>query len=83
MNIFPNPANGPCVIRYETFREDHVKVILSDSFGRQLDILVNEQLSPGKHASTVNTAGLSPGVYFIQLISSQMPVLERMVVGTI
>jgi hypothetical protein len=64
---YPNPFNPSTVIKYSLPKESNVKLLLYNSLGQLVKVLLNSSLSPGKHEFNLNASGLSSGVYFYTL----------------
>lgn len=69
---YPNPFNPLTTIRYAIpllggARGGFVTLKVYDILGNEIEILVNEEKSPGTYEVTWNAVGLPSGVYFYQL----------------
>jgi hypothetical protein len=74
---YPNPFNPSTVIRFQVPVASHVRLAVFDILGREVNVLVNEQKSPGTYevkffanggsASGGGTSGLASGVYFYRM----------------
>jgi len=64
---FPNPFNPITNISYSLPSEGKVELIVYDILGRNVQTIVNEIQSSGKHIVTFNGNELSSGVYFYRL----------------
>ncbi|MBZ0265105.1 T9SS type A sorting domain-containing protein [bacterium] len=67
LNAFPNPFNNTCHINFELQHENQIKVALYDLQGREIESIVNQSLSAGKHTYTLNADHLTTGIYFIAI----------------
>ena len=66
---YPNPFNPETTISYYLPEASPVKISVFDIQGRELDVLLNQQMSAGQHQSIVN-AGLKQyktGIYFARV----------------
>ncbi len=63
----PNPFNPRTEIRFEVGRPGFVTLKLFDLLGREVAVLVNEDLNTGDYRATWDAAGFSSGVYFYRL----------------
>jgi len=61
---YPNPFNPSTAIKFSLSPEVNVKLALYDITGREVSILVNENLKAGVFECQWNGSGLSSGVYF-------------------
>lgn len=64
---FPNPANPTCLISYGLPFESKVKMVLYNSVGQQMQILVDGIKSAGSHKLFFDGSALSSGIYFYNL----------------
>jgi len=65
---YPNPFNPSTVIDYQLSANGFVTLKVYDLLGREIETLVNEYQSAGKHSAlfTINSS-LSSGVYIYRL----------------
>ena len=73
---YPNPFNPSTKIKFQMPNEVFVKLIVFDVLGREVAILVNEQLKPGTYEVDWNASNFSSGVYFYQLTVSSEQLTE-------
>ena len=73
---YPNPFNPITQINYELKKQIHTKIIVYNSLGEEVNILVNETKNAGNH--TVEWDGrdshnnvLPSGIYLISLITEK------------
>jgi hypothetical protein len=64
---YPNPFNPETIIRIDVPRMSNVKLKVFDIAGRELSILVNENLGPGIYEYNWNASGFSSGAYFYRM----------------
>ena len=64
---YPNPFNPSTTIRFSLPKQSFVTLKLFDILGREVAILVDEEMPPGNHKAIFETKGLPTGVYFYQL----------------
>ena len=64
---YPNPFNPITLINYSIPVESKVKLIVFNSLGQIISVLVDEVQTIGKHNVVFNACGLSSGVYFYSL----------------
>jgi hypothetical protein len=63
----PNPFNPVTTIRFATTATGRVTLRLYDLAGRQARVLVDADLPPGIHATTLDGTGLASGVYVCRM----------------
>lgn len=64
---YPNPFNPATNISFQLPERSDVSLRIYDVVGREVAILVNEQLSAGEHTATFDAGSLPSGVYFYRL----------------
>lgn len=64
---YPNPFNPSTTISYQLSESGKVNLIVYDILGREITVLVNNHLNPGKYEVEFNAEGLSSGVYYYRL----------------
>lgn len=65
----PNPFNQSTTISYNIANAGNVKLVLNDLTGRDIKTLLNEFKQQGKYTFELNGKDLSPGIYFLKIIS--------------
>jgi hypothetical protein len=66
---YPNPFNPSTIIRYGLPRNAFVKLVVYNTLGEQVALLLNEDQEAGYHEVKFDAAGLSSGVYFYRMQS--------------
>jgi len=64
---YPNPFNPSTIIKYSLAQESNVKILLFNSIGQLVKVLLNSPRSAGTHEINFSASGLSSGVYFYTL----------------
>jgi len=64
---YPNPFNPSTNIRYSIPKSTYVKLVVFDMLGREVEILVNEKLSPGTYEVNWNASNYPSGVYLYKI----------------
>ncbi len=64
---FPNPFNPTTTIRYALSRSSDVRIMVYNTLGQEVAVLINEYQSEGNHNIQFNATHLSSGVYFISM----------------
>jgi hypothetical protein len=67
---YPNPFNPETILRFEVPASSMVKLIIYDILGRQIQTLVNEELSAGTFEVRWDGSTHSSGVYYYRLTVS-------------
>ncbi len=76
---YPNPFNPVTNINFSIPNEQFVTLLIYDMLGREVETLVNENLTAGTHNVDWNAANYTSGVYFYRLISADHSETKRMV----
>jgi len=64
---YPNPFNPTTQIQYTIPSAVDVKLTVFNALGQQVDLLVNERKSAGRHTVSFDASTLPSGVYFYKL----------------
>jgi hypothetical protein len=78
LSNFPNPFNSSTIIRFSLEAESHVELAVFDILGRQIDRLVDGDLSSGDYRIEWDARDRPSGVYFYRLITQDAAVAGRM-----
>lgn len=75
---YPNPFNPSTIIEFSTTARENTTLSVFDLLGRQVAVLVNSELSAGRHRAVWNAAGCPSGVYFYRLQSGNYAETKKM-----
>ncbi len=75
--IFPNPAGEITNIRFAKMTEDKVTLSVTNYLGAEV---INETIPAGEMDYSINTSGLSKGIYMVNLKSNNTSVSNRLLV---
>ena len=67
---YPIPFNPRTQIRFQIPEPRHVRLAVYDLLGREVGVLVNERMQPGKYSATFDGSGLASGVYFYRVMAT-------------
>ncbi len=76
---YPNPFNPSTKINLDIPKNTYVKIIVYDLLGKDIEVLVNEQLSAGSYRIDWNAAKYASGIYFYRIITSEFTDIKKMV----
>ena len=81
---YPNPFNPSTKIRFdipplEGDRGRMVRLIIYDILGREIAVIVNEQLSPGTYEVEWGASNYPSGVYMYKLVSDDFTETKKMI----
>jgi hypothetical protein len=69
---YPNPFNPVTKINFDVPITAHVKLRVYDILGREVEVLVNENMKPGNYDVAWNAVNYASGVYFYELESPEI-----------
>jgi hypothetical protein len=75
---YPNPFNPSTTIEFDIPERTSVKLIIYDILGREVEILVDKELEPGKYKLNFNATDLPSGVYFYTLKTPKFTKTNKM-----
>ncbi|TFG95430.1 MAG: T9SS type A sorting domain-containing protein, partial [Calditrichales bacterium] len=76
---YPNPFNPQTTIRYTVPEQMPVRLTVFDVLGREVAVLVDEEIPAGAHSVNFDAGTLSSGIYYYQLQSAAATLLQKMV----
>lgn len=76
---YPNPFNPFTKIQFELPKKSFVKLKIFDILGREIENLVNDNLSEGVYEVNWDASNYSSGVYFYKLIAGEYEESKKMV----
>jgi hypothetical protein len=79
MQNYPNPFNPTTTIEFSTVKSGFTELKIFDLLGRELESLVKENLSAGKHKVVWNASNYPSGVYFYQLRVNEQKSVRKMI----
>lgn len=75
---YPNPFNPTTIIRYYLPHFTHVKLVITDEIGKEVETLVNSEQYLGRYSVPFNANKYSSGVYFYTLITDDFRITKKM-----
>jgi N-acetylmuramoyl-L-alanine amidase len=76
---YPNPFNPGTQIKFSVPQSSNVKLIVTDILGKEVAVLVNDNLNAGNYNVSFDAAALSSGVYFYTLITDNFKQSRKMI----
>lgn len=64
---YPNPFNPSTFIKFDVAKSSFVSLRVFDALGREVAVLVNQDLKPGTYEADWNASSFPSGVYFYRL----------------
>lgn len=75
---YPNPFNPTTNIKFAIPKFANVRLAVYDLLGREVESLVNRQLTPGVYEVNWNAAKFSSGIYLYRLITDEFSMVKKM-----
>ena len=75
----PNPFYPATSISFDIPKRTLIKQIVYDVTGKEVSILVNEELNTGHYKVNFNRNNISNGIYFYRLITSEFTETRKMI----
>jgi plastocyanin len=76
---YPNPFNPVTNIEFAVPRFSYVKLSVMNILGQQVELLVNQQLSPGSYMADWDASAYPSGIYFYKLQAEDYVNTKRMI----
>ncbi|MFA3782120.1 multiheme c-type cytochrome, partial [Melioribacteraceae bacterium 4301-Me] len=77
---YPNPFNPETNIAYSLPVRSNVKIILYNSIGQQVKVLVDKFQNPGRYIINFSSEGLASGVYFYRMFTDKIVLTRKMLI---
>ncbi|MCU0406972.1 MAG: T9SS type A sorting domain-containing protein [Ignavibacteriaceae bacterium] len=75
---YPNPFNPTTAINYSIAKTTNVQLVIFNSIGEEIAVMVNETQQPGRYSVNFDAASLSSGVYFYKLVAGDFVSIKKM-----
>lgn len=75
---FPNPFDGTTTIDFTLARAENVRLVVTNTFGEEIAVLVNNAMSAGKHSVRFDATKLATGTYFYTLSGNGFTFTNKM-----
>ncbi len=75
---YPNPFNPSTNIEFELFNDSRVKLTIYDVTGREVAVLVNDNMQMGHHTISFDASHLATGMYIYTITDGQQMMSRRM-----
>lgn len=76
---YPNPFNPATTISFNLPAKSFVSLKVFDALGREVSVLLGEELSPGTHSRQWNAVNAPSGLYFYRLQAGGYVETKKMV----
>jgi hypothetical protein len=75
---YPNPFNPATTIQFSLPKQAFVTLRIYDILGKEINILLNDDLQPGEYKVNFDAEYLASGIYFYQLNSKEFVKVRKM-----
>lgn len=79
ISAFPNPTSESSVIHFNLPSDNHVTIKLANSFGAELQTLLDKQMTAGEHNINWTAKGLASGVYWYSVQIGSYKAVNKLV----
>lgn len=76
---YPNPFNPTTTIQFSIPERTNVKLSIFDVLGREIQTIVNDELSAGTYKFNFNANYLSSGIYFYRIDAGKFSSVKKMI----
>lgn len=77
----PNPFNPKTTINFRVVSFAVVKIAVYDIIGREVAVLLEQKLAPGKHSIDIDATNWPAGIYFYKVKTAKTIVTKKMVLA--
>lgn len=75
---YPNPFNPSTTIKFSILERSDVKLRVYDILGKEIKLLINEELNPGEYSVQFIGDNLTSGLYFYELSTNKFKQTRKM-----
>lgn len=76
---YPNPFNGQTTVRFSLDKREHMRLAIYDILGREVAVLIENELEAGVYNAPWSPKGVGSGVYFVRLQTSRNVLSQKIV----
>jgi photosystem II stability/assembly factor-like uncharacterized protein len=76
---YPNPFNPSTNISFTILSKSFVSLKVFDALGREVSVIISEELSAGSYLRSWNAQGMASGIYFCRLQASSFTETKKLV----
>jgi len=76
---YPNPFNPTTKIKFDIPKSSFTRLSIYDVLGREVSVLVNEDLKAGSYSIELNASNMPSGVYFYKLTAGDFSEVKKLV----
>jgi len=64
---YPNPFNPATKLRFDITHNSSVKMTIFDVLGKEISVVFNKELTPGKYETEISGKDMTSGIYFCRI----------------
>ena len=76
---YPNPFNSMTNVKFQIINAGNVKITVFDLIGREVSVILNKELKPGKYNINFDAGNLPSGIYFYKLEAGEFTDIKKMI----
>ncbi len=78
VKLYPNPTNGNTTLSINLENEENLDIKVIDMLGKEVTPAISRISASGETSLTLNTSGLSTGLYFVKITTSNTIYVTRL-----
>ncbi|MEP7129058.1 MAG: T9SS type A sorting domain-containing protein, partial [Chitinophagales bacterium] len=78
--LFPNPSSVSTGITFVVLNKSAIRIVLEDLNGRNIKVIVDENLSAGNYTTQIELTDLSKGIYLVKKTERGLTLIQKLVV---
>ena len=75
---YPNPFNPIVNIGFDLPMENSVRLIVFDMLGREVEVLIDNELNVGTHYVEWDASNMASGIYMVKMISGKKTDIQKL-----
>jgi len=76
---YPNPFNPSTTINFDVIKSGIVKITIFNVLGKEIKVLSNDFVNPGKYKTTFNGENFASGIYYYTISINDYTVTKKMI----
>ncbi|MFM9944640.1 MAG: alkaline phosphatase PhoX [Bacteroidia bacterium] len=78
VKLYPNPTSGNTTLSINLENEENLEIMVIDVLGKEVTPAISKISASGETSLTLNTSGLSTGLYFVKITTSNTIYVTRL-----
>jgi len=76
---YPNPFNSTTTLAFTISISENIRLAVYDIYGREVTLILNQQMNAGHHTVAFDGSDLTNGLYFVMMMSKGNTQIRKMV----